>query len=179
VVTTSTGAPGPNQRLPRTQLDNMWQIYIAGEYNAMPVVLAELYSITGNEDCLVTAECFVNTYLFVAGFENDDILDGEHANQRIPRYQGYLRIYDYAEETGYYTRPDYCTSTANFWDMVVPHRICVDGGMAGVGKIFGARNVIAGTICASNAEGCPLYNMLKLSRSLLFHDPDPKYGMRR
>jgi hypothetical protein len=34
--------------LPRTQLDNMWKIYIAGEYNAMPVVLAELYSITGN-----------------------------------------------------------------------------------------------------------------------------------
>jgi phytoene dehydrogenase-like protein/DUF1680 family protein len=161
--------------LPRTQLDNMWKIYIAGEYNAMPVVLAELYSITGNEDCLVTAECFVNTYLFVAGFENDDILDGEHANQHIPQYQGYLRIYDYAKETDYYTRPDYYTSAANFWDMVVPHRIYVDGGMAGVGEIFGARDVIAGTIGASNAEGCPLYNMLKLSRSLFFHDPDPKY----
>jgi DUF1680 family protein len=161
--------------LPRTQLDNMWKIYIAGEYNAMPVVLAELYSITGNEDCLVTAECFVNTYLFVAGFENDDILDGEHANQHIPQYQGYLRIYDYAKETGYYTPPDYYASAANFWDMVVPHRIYVDGGMAGVGEIFGARDVIAGTIGASNAEGCPLYNMLKLSRSLFFHNPDPKY----
>jgi hypothetical protein len=59
--------------------------------------------------------------------------------------------------------------------MVVPHRIYVDGGMAGVGEIFGARDVIAGTIGASNAEGCPLYNMLKLSRSLFFHDPDAKY----
>ncbi|MGH3168697.1 MAG: beta-L-arabinofuranosidase domain-containing protein, partial [Trebonia sp.] len=161
--------------LPRTQLDNMWKIYIGGEYNAMPVVLAELYSITGNEDCLVTAECFVNTYLFVAGFQNTDILDGEHANQHIPQYQGYLRIYDYAKETDYYTRPDFYAAAANFWDMVVPHRIYVDGGMAGVGEIFGARDVIAGTIGASNAEGCPLYNMLKLSRSLFFHDPDPKY----
>lgn len=161
--------------LPRTQLDNMWKIYIAGEYNAMPVVLAELYAITGNEDCLVTAECFVNTYLFEAAVQNTDILNGEHANQHIPQYQGYLRIYDYAQRTDYYTRPDYYTAAKNFWDMVVPHRIYVDGGMAGTGEIFGARDVIAATIGASNAEGCPLYNMLKLSRSLFFHDPDPKY----
>jgi DUF1680 family protein len=161
--------------LPRTQLDNMWKIYIAGEYNAMPVVLAELYAITGDEDCLATAECFVNTYLFAAGFENVDILNGEHANQHIPQYQGYLRIYDYARETSYYTRPDYYAAAANFWDMVVPHRIYVDGGMAGTGEIFGARDVIAATIEASNAEGCPLYNMLKLSRSMFFHNPDPKY----
>ncbi|HUN32893.1 MAG TPA: beta-L-arabinofuranosidase domain-containing protein [Trebonia sp.] len=161
--------------LPRTQLDNMWKIYIAGEYNAMPVVLAELSAITGNQDYLVTAECFVNTYLFVAAIGNVDILDGEHANQHIPQYQGYLRIFDYARATDYYTRPDYYTAAANFWDQVVPHRIYVDGGMAGVGEIFGARDVIAGTIGVSNAEGCPLYNMLKLSRSLFFHDPDPKY----
>ena len=77
--------------LPRTQLDQMWKIYIGGEYNAMPVVLADLYAITGNEDCLVTAECFVNTYLFDAAIKNQDILDGEHANQHIPQYAGYLR----------------------------------------------------------------------------------------
>jgi uncharacterized protein len=59
--------------------------------------------------------------------------------------------------------------------MVVPHRIYVDGGMAGSGEIFGARDVIAATIQTSNAEGCPLYNMLKLSRRLFFHNPDPKY----
>lgn len=162
-------------RLPRTQLDKMWKIYIAGEYNAMPVVLADLYAITGNEDCLVTAECFVNTYLFDAAIHNQDILDGEHANQHIPQYAGYLEIFDYARRTGYYSRPDYYTAAANFWDMVVPHRIYVDGGMAGTGEIFGARDVIAATIGASNAEGCPLYNMLKLSRHLFFHNPDPKY----
>jgi DUF1680 family protein len=161
--------------LPRAQLDNMWKIYIGGEYNAMPVILAELYALTGNKNYLVTAECFVNTYLFDAAIHNKDTLAGEHANQHIPQYQGYLRIFDYARETDYYTRPDYYTAAANFWDMVVPHRIYVDGGMAGSGEIFGARDVIAATIQASNAEGCPLYNMLKLSRSLFFHNPDPKY----
>jgi DUF1680 family protein len=113
--------------LPRTQLDSMWKIYIGGEYNAMPVVLAEIYAITGNQDCLTTAECFVNTYLFDAAIHNTDILDGEHANQHIPQYQGYLRIFDYATRTDYYTRPDYYTAAVNFWDMVVPHRIYVDG----------------------------------------------------
>jgi DUF1680 family protein len=161
--------------LPRTQLDGMWKIYIAGEYNAMPVVLAELAAITGNQDYLTTAECFVNTYLFDAAIHNTDILNGEHANQHIPQYQGYLRIYDYATQTDYYTRPDYYTAAANFWDQVVPHRTYVDGGMAGRGEIFGARDVIAATIQSTNAEGCPLYNMLKLSRSLFFHNPDPKY----
>lgn len=161
--------------LPRTQLDQMWKIYIGGEYNAMPVVLADLYAITGNEDCLVTAECFVNTYLFDAAIKNQDILDGEHANQHIPQYAGYLEIFDYARKTDYYSRRDYYTAAVNFWDMVVPHRIYVDGGMAGTGEIFGARDVIAATIGASNAEGCPLYNMLKLSRRLFFHNPDPKY----
>src|SRR6266487_149937 len=161
--------------LPRTQLDKMWKIYIAGEYNAMPVVLADLYALTGNENNLKTAECFVNTYLFDAAIHNQDILAGEHANQHIPQYQGYLEIFDYAKETDYYNRSDYYTAAANFWEMVVPHRIYVDGGMAGSGEIFGARDVIAATIQTSNAEGCPLYNMLKLSRRLFFHNPDPKY----
>jgi uncharacterized protein len=93
----------------------------------------------------------------------------------IPQYQGYLRIFDYAEHTSYYNREDYYTAAVNFWDQVVPHRIYVDGGMAGSGEIFGARDVIAATIQTANAEGCPLYNMLKLSRWLFFHNPDPKY----
>src|SRR5262249_9693219 len=36
-------------KLPRAQLDRMWSIYIAGEYNAMPVVLADLYALTGDD----------------------------------------------------------------------------------------------------------------------------------
>jgi uncharacterized protein len=161
--------------LPREQLDKMWQIYIGGEYNAMPVVLADLAAITGNNDHLITAQAFVNTDLFKAAIQNQDTLDGQHANQHIPQYAGYLEIFDFAEQTDYFQRQDYYTAASNFWDMVVPHRIYTTGGMAGSGEIFGARDVIAATIQTSNAEGCPLYNMLKLSRSLFFHTADPKY----
>lgn len=155
--------------LPRTQLDRMWKIYIAGEYNAMPVVMADLYALTGDEKYLTTAKCFDNTYLFEAAVANEDTLDGEHANQHIPQYQGYLEIY---EQTG---ERQYLAAARNFWDMVVPHRTYVDGGMAGSGEIFGARDVIAATIQQDNAETCCVYNMLKLSRSLFFHTADPKY----
>ncbi|RMB82526.1 glycoside hydrolase family 127 protein [Streptomyces shenzhenensis] len=155
--------------LPRTQLDRMWRIYIAGEYNAMPVVMADLYALTGDEKYLTTAKCFDNTYLFEAAVANEDTLDGEHANQHIPQYQGYLEIY---EQTG---EQRYLAAARNFWGMVVPHRTYVDGGMAGSGEIFGARDVIAATIQQDNAETCCVYNMLKLSRSLFFHTADPKY----
>ncbi|GAA5200583.1 hypothetical protein GCM10023322_78780 [Rugosimonospora acidiphila] len=155
--------------LPRTQLDKMWKIYIAGEYNAMPVVMADLYAMTGNENYLTTARAFDNTYLLDAAIANQDTINGEHANQHIPQYEGYLEIF---EQTGI---ADYFTAASNFWDMVVPHRIYVDGGMAGSGEIFGARDVIASTIQTSNAESCCVYNMLKLSRSLFFHTGNPKY----
>ncbi|MGV9351093.1 beta-L-arabinofuranosidase domain-containing protein [Streptomyces spiralis] len=85
---------------------------------------------------------------FEAAVANEDTLDGEHTNQHIPQHQGYLEIY---EQTG---EQPYFTAARNFWDMVVPHRTYVDGGMAGSGEIFGARDVIARSIQKSNAETC-------------------------
>ncbi|HEX6681213.1 MAG TPA: beta-L-arabinofuranosidase domain-containing protein [Candidatus Limnocylindrales bacterium] len=155
--------------LPRAQLDRMWRIYIAGEYNAMAAVLSQLHAITGNEDHIATARAFINTYLFDAAVRNEDILDGLHANQHIPQFLGYLELF---EQTG---ERDFFTAAANFWEMVVPHRTYTDGGMAGSGEIFGGRDEIIAGIGEANAETCPCYNMLKLSRQLFFHNPDPKY----
>ena len=159
--------------LPRSQLDRMWGIYIAGEYNAMNDVLAELYALTGKQDHLTTAKAFDNTALLNSIAANQDVLDGRHANQHIPQFIGYLNLFD---QTG---EQRYLAAATNFWDMVVPHRTYIDGGMAGRGEIFGARDVIAGTIQSAsggnNAETCPVYNMLKLSRNLFFHTANPKY----
>ena len=104
---------------------------------------------------------------------NEDILDGRHANQHIPQFIGYLRMFEQSNE------PEFHTAARNFWDMVVPHRVYAHGGV-GVGEILRARGVIAGSLYQNprdnnHAETCPLYNMLKLSRNLFFHDPDPKY----
>ena len=155
-------------RLPRSQLDGMWAIYSAGEYGAMGEIMAELYGLTGKEEYLATARCFDNTPLFNATINNQDTLDGKHANQHIPQFLAYLRIFEQTGETGYHT------SAQNFWGMVVPHRMYSQGGTSH-SEFFRQRGVIAGRLGANTAETCCAHNMLKVSRNLFFHDPLPKY----
>jgi uncharacterized protein len=160
--------------LPQAQLDRMWNTYIAGEYGGISDSLAALAALRpGGTDYVATAKRFINNAVYQPVAANTDVLDGRHANQHIPQFIGYLRVF---EQTG---EPEFHAAAANFWDMVVPHRVYSHGGV-GVGEILRARDVIAGSLYqnpqdANHAETCPLYNMLKLSRNLFFHDPDPKY----
>ena len=160
--------------LSQPQLDRMWNTYIAGEYGGINESLSTLAALRpGGTDYVATAKRFTNNAVYQPVAANNDILDGRHANQHIPQFIGYLRIYD---QTG---EPEFHDAAQHFWDMVVPHRTYSHGGV-GVGEILRARDVIAGSLYqnpqdANHAETCPLYNMLKLSRNLFFHDPDPKY----
>ncbi|MDX2546195.1 glycoside hydrolase family 127 protein [Streptomyces sp. WI04-05B] len=155
-------------RLPQAQLDRMWSIYIAGEYGGMNEVLADLYALTGRAEHLAAARCFDNTALLDACGASRDILDGRHANQHIPQFTGYIRLFDHTGEA------EYATAARNFWGMVAGPRTYSLGG-TGQGEMFRARNAIAATLGDNNAETCATYNMLKLSRQLFFHTPDPAY----
>ncbi|HKT02352.1 MAG TPA: beta-L-arabinofuranosidase domain-containing protein, partial [Rugosimonospora sp.] len=109
-------------KLSRATLDGMWHIYIAGEYNAAPAALTDLSVLTGNGDYFSAAQSFVNTYLFDAAVSNQDTLTGEHANQHIPQYLGYLAMYErFTGSDPVYRGPavNYLTAAMNFWDMVV------------------------------------------------------------
>jgi DUF1680 family protein len=160
--------------LPQAQLDRMWNTYIAGEYGGISDSLAALAALRpGGTDYVATAKRFINNAVYQPVAANNDVLDGRHANQHIPQFIGYLRIFERTSE------PEFHAAAQNFWDMVVPHRVYSHGGV-GVGEILRARDVIAGSLYqnpndTNHAETCPLYNMLKLSRNLFFHDPDPKY----
>jgi DUF1680 family protein len=160
--------------LRQEQLNRMWNTYIAGEYGGMNESLAQLHALRPEKaEYLAVAKRFDNTAVYGPMVRNDDILDGRHANQHVPQFTGYLRIFERSGEAGY------ITAAKNFWNMVVPHRIYSHGGM-GVGEIFRRRDAIAGSLYqtpndSNSAETCPLYNMLKLSRNLFFHDPDPRY----
>jgi len=157
--------------LRQEQLDRMWNIYIAGEYGGVNESLAHLHALRPNrERYLEAARRFVNTNVYAPTMANEDVLDGRHANQHIPQFTGYLRTYEQTQEEGFFQ------AATNFWNMIVPHRIYSHGGL-GVGEILRERDVIAGSLFQdrNHAETCPLYNMLKLSRNLFFHDPDPKY----
>jgi DUF1680 family protein len=160
--------------LRQEQLNRMWNTYIAGEYGGMNESLAQLHALRPDKpEYVAAARRFDNTVVYDAMVRDEDILDGRHANQHVPQFTGYLRIYEETGASGYHT------AAKNFWNMVVPHRIYSHGGM-GVGEIFRKRDVIAGSLYqmpndANSAETCPLYNMLKLSRNLFFHDPDARY----
>jgi DUF1680 family protein len=157
--------------LRQEQLDRMWDIYIAGEYGGVNESLATLHALRPDQaEYLEAAGRFVNHNVYAPTLANEDALDGRHANQHIPQFTGYLRIYEQGHDA------DYFAAARNFWGMVVPHRVYSHGGL-GVGEMLRARDVIAGSLFQerNHAETCPLYNMLKLSRNLFFHEADPKY----
>ncbi|THV36987.1 hypothetical protein FAB82_20725 [Glycomyces buryatensis] len=160
--------------LPRESLDRMWGIYIAGEYGGMNESMATLAGhFPDKPEYRTAAKAFDNTALLAATAAGEDRLDGKHANQHIPQFTGYLRMYESGEGR------DYFTAAENFWDMVVAHRGYAHGG-TGVGEILRARDVIAGSLYQypddpNHAETCCVYNLLKLARNLFFHTGDAKY----
>jgi DUF1680 family protein len=155
-------------KLPDATLQRMWGIFSSGEFGGIVEAIVDLHTITGKAEHLALAKLFDLDKLIDACAANTDILDGLHANQHIPIFTGYVRLYDATGEERY------LTAAKNFWDMVVPHRMYGIGGTS-TGEFWKARDVIAGTIGATSAETCCAYNMLKLSRNLFFHDQSPKY----
>ena len=156
------------------QFDRMWNMYIAGEYGGANDAFASLHALRPDKpEYLTVARYFDNRNVKDPTVAGTDILDGRHANQHIPQFIGYLRVFEQNDV------PEYHTAAKNFWDMIVPHRVYSNGGV-GVGEIIRKRDVIAGSLWSEpnnrdHAETCVVYNMLKLSRNLFFHDPDAKY----
>ncbi len=174
----------------RRDFNYMWDTYIAGEYGGINEVMAEIAALTEDRRFLEAARCFDNREsLFDACLQNHDILvcasgtqPGRrrqarlHANQHIPNFTGYMRIYEQSED------PQYLQVAKNFWGMVVPHRMFSHGGTSGNFpgsndniEMFQNRDNIANAIAAGGAETCSTYNVMKLARNLFFHESDPKY----
>ncbi|MGW1608088.1 beta-L-arabinofuranosidase domain-containing protein [Streptomyces sp. NPDC002285] len=154
--------------LPEATLQRMWGLFSSGEFGGIVEAICDLHAITGKAEHLALAQLFDLDRLIDNSAANTDILDGLHANQHIPIFTGYLRLYDATGEVRY------LDAARNFWGMVVPHRMYGIGGTS-TAEFWKARDVIAGTISDTTAETCCAYNMLKLSRTLFFHEQQPKY----
>jgi DUF1680 family protein len=174
----------------RSDLNYMWDTYIAGELGGINEVMAEIAALTDDRRFLEIARKFDNREsLFGACLENRDILvcapgtqPGRrrpprlHANQHVPNFTGYMRIYEQSGDEQYHT------VAKNFWAMIVPHRMFSHGGTSGnypgsndnIEQLQNRDN-IANAIAAGGAESCTTYNVVKLARNLFLHDPDPKY----
>ncbi len=155
-------------KLPEATLQRMWGLFSSGEFGGIVEAVCDLHSITGKAEHLALARLFDLDRLIDNCAAGTDTLDGLHANQHIPIFTGYLRLYDATGEARY------LDAARNFWGMVVPHRMYGIGGTS-TAEFWKARGVIAGTISDTDAETCCAYNMLKLSRTLFFHEQRPQY----
>jgi uncharacterized protein len=147
----------------------MWGIFSSGEYGGLVEAIVDTWTITQKPEHLELAGYFDLDRLIDACVAEQDILDGLHANQHIPIFNGLVRLYDATGEERY------LTAARNFWPMVAEHRMYAIGGTSQA-EFWRARDAIASTLTAdNNAETCCAHNMLKLSRLLFFHEQNPRY----
>jgi DUF1680 family protein len=151
-------------RTGRLSYDHMQQV-LETEYGGLPEALANLYTITGDDRYLDTAERFYHARVLDPMARGDDQLAGLQSNTTTPKVTSFLRLW---EETG---NERYRALAVNFWEMVVRHHSYVIGGVSDR-EHFRAPGVIAGALSNYTCENCVTYNLLKLTRLLHFHQQD-------
>ena len=160
--------------LRQEQLDRMWNTYIAGEYGGINDSLAQLHSLRpGRPEYLAAARRFDNT-------ASTTPMVRERGHPRRPaRQPAHSAVHRLpadvrAEQRAALLRRG--RRISGTWSCRTASTATAAWASA---RYSGARGVIAGSLYQNpkdnnHAETCPLYNMLKLSRNLFFHDPDPE-----
>ncbi len=147
-------------RLPQAQM----QMVLQTEFGGLPEALANLYTITGQERYLATAQRFYHAEVLDPLADGLDILPGLQANVTTPKIIACVRMW---EETG---SGKYHDIAQNFWDIVTGHHVYVIGGVGNY-EHFQLPDTVAAQLSNFTCENCVSYNMLKLTRLLHFHQP--------
>ena len=150
-------------RTHRLSYDEM-QMVLQTEFGGLPEALANLYTITGQERYLATAQRFYHAIVLDPLAEGMDNLPGLQANITTPKIIACLRLW---EETG---SARYRDIARNFWDIVTGHHVYVTGGVGNY-EHFQQPDTVAAQLSNFTCENCVGYNMLKLTRLLHFHQP--------
>ena len=139
------------------------------EFGGMNEVLADLYADTGDRQWLALSDKFEHKSFVEPLARHEDILGGKHENMEVPKMIG--------DEARYlYTGNETDGAAVNFfWDQTVFHHSFATGG-AGHDEYFGSADKLNDIVQGRDDESCPVYNMLKLSRTLFAVQPDIKYA---
>lgn len=143
--------------------DQMQKI-LGTEFGGMNAVLADLYHQTGDKKWLTTAQRFDHAASFDPLANNQDQLNGQHANTNLPKWIGAAREYKATGTTRY------ADIARNAWKIVVNAHTYAIGGNSQA-EHFKPPNAIAGYLNKDTAEGCNTYNMLKLTKELFTMNP--------
>ncbi len=104
--------------------DEQFERMLRTEHGGMNEVLADVFSLTGQEKYLMLAERFCHRLLLEPLSESRDSLNGLHSNTQIPKVIGFARLY---ELTG---KEIYQQAAQFFWQTVVNNRSFATGGNA-------------------------------------------------
>lgn len=141
---------------PRRLSSAQMQTMLISEQGGMNEVLADVYAMTGQDAHRTLAAQFNQVAQLAPLMRQEDILNGLHSNQYIPRVIGIARQY---ELTG---SSDYRTGAEFFWQNVVRHRTFVFGGHGDRENFFPIGDAWQ-HLSVGSAETCCTYNMLKLT----------------
>jgi len=139
------------------------------EFGGMNEVIADLYADTGDQRWLALSGKFEHRAFIEPLARQNDILGGKHENTLVPKMIGDLKRYVYSGNKTDGAAVDY------FWNQVVYHHTFATGGV-GHDEYFDPADQLSDFVNGRDAESCPVYNMLKMTRTLFAIQPDIKYA---
>ncbi len=150
--------------------DDQMQRMLGTEQGGMNEVLADIYSITGDEKYLKLSRRFCHQAVLNPLEHQQDRLTGLHANTQIPKVIGLERI---ATLTG---DKEADLGARFFWETVTAHRTVAFGGNS-VSEHFNSPTNFHGMLeSREGPETCNTYNMLRLTEQLFASEPRAAYA---
>ncbi|WP_416150418.1 beta-L-arabinofuranosidase domain-containing protein [Salipaludibacillus sp. HK11] len=137
--------------------DEQFQKMLTCEHGGMNEAMADLYTITGNNNYLDLAIRFCHRAVLDPLSRGEDDLEGKHANTQIPKVIGAAKLYDITGDETYKKMVVY------FWNQVTRSRSYIIGGNS-INEHFGPVN--EEKLGVQTTETCNTYNMLKLTEHM-------------
>lgn len=166
LINLSDWAIGLTNKLSDAQMQEM----LRSEHGGMNEVFADVYALTGNKKYLELAERFSHQAILNPLKQDQDKLNGLHANTQIPKVIGFKRIGDL---TG---KKDWQDAAQFFWQTVHDHRTVAIGGNSVKEHFHDDKDFSSMIDEVEGPETCNTYNMLKLTELLFLSDAKVSYA---
>lgn len=157
------------------------QNVLGSEHGGVNETLADAYKIFGTLKYFNAAKKYSHATM-IDNMQNGyskSFLDGKHANTQVPKYIGFERVWQVANDNMpslAKTVKNYRIAAHNFWQNVTDERtVCIGGNS--VDEHFLAKSNASNYISNLNGpESCNTNNMLKLSEALFDETHDIRYA---
>ena len=166
LISLSDWALNLTSKLSDTQMQDM----LRSEHGGMNEVFADVYALTGDKKYLELAERFSHQAILDQLKQDQDKLNGLHANTQIPKVIGFKRIGDL---TG---KKDWQDAAQFFWQTVHDHRTVAIGGNSVKEHFHDDKDFSSMINEVEGPETCNTYNMLKLTELLFLSDAKVSYA---